>query len=361
MLFVNNVLIDPQGNKPIEKEVNSQMKEIDKLLKQGRGYIRFRYPPEKVKRDKSVEVIKGPDRQRMTVTGIPLSCVVFDKKRGEETWAYRKSINKTDNKGNIVSKNITLTFNGSLFLEEKDKDLIFYLIFKSPSYKRIFEIESQAKDAKAIADQTREDILVKQHIYGNSPVNNDKDLRSIAKALNVPEVDYIQELDVVRREVLKLATENKGYFLELIENKKEIHLKAVIQQAIDERIIMFDDKKCHWVYPDKDHVLIELRVHQAGEKRSHIENYLKNNEKEFVFIEKSVKGNIVSDKSDKSEGENKEPDAQLIELYKGLGVDINGDGKVKRMVLINKAKELGLDMSGKVADLEERILNFKPE
>lgn len=335
MLFVNNVLVSPSGNTPVEKEIKAQMKEVDALLEQGGGIVKFRYPPQKERKDPTVVVLKGPDRQRKTPTGIPLSCVVFHEERGAETWSYKKS---------ATSKEGTLRFKGELYCEKKDKDLIFYLMFKSRSYNNKIEVEDRAKDARFKAEKSRKDILIGQHIYGDSPVNNDEDLRSIAKALYVPEVDSIKDLDVVRVEVEKAAIENKEYFLELIENKKEIQLKSAIQQAIDERLIMFDDKKYQWIYPDKGYVILELRPHQIKEKLSYLENYLKNNEKEFAYIENSGKKEKKVGKKSKKE------------LYEELGISIKDSGQIKRPALIAKAKELGLDISGSVADLEKRIL-----
>jgi hypothetical protein len=133
----------------------------------------------------------------------------------------------------------------------------------------------------------------------------------------------------------------------------------VIQQSIDEGIIVFDDIKYQWKYKDEDHVILELLAHHANNKLEHLEKYLLENEKEYAYIERSLKANPAL-KEAKAIGEEPvkaEPDDARVKLYESLGLTVNDNALKRKAAIKAKAKELGLTPDGNISELEQLIIN----
>jgi len=198
-------------------------------------------------RGNEIPKMKEPD----TITKIPLKASYYDKDRGTEIWACCLGDPILHPNGQYDLGNtraITIT-SDKVVDTEKDMDLAFYLAYISPFVrKKVIKIDDPKMDAKKLGDIRRAEVERQMAIW-NMLTDEDK-LKTMAQAYGVPNVNQ-KEPDIIRMELEKILLEadkrkkvdftvrGTKEFLEEMKVKDNVILRSFIQQAIDDKTIVY--------------------------------------------------------------------------------------------------------------------------
>ncbi|RLA01753.1 MAG: hypothetical protein DRQ42_02410 [Gammaproteobacteria bacterium] len=232
------------------------MADLAKLKKKFRKFpIRLVYPQNRIKKSRSKHNTR-PDKPNSI--SFPMSATVKTK-TGTESWRYAENkITGTD--GRTIWSPYNLILRGTRLLLDTDIELVYWLQYCCPFLeggdnfngkvsKCIFEdlvgdAFKKAKKEEALAD-------VKALIYSTKLGLGEDRLRKIAKAYFITDVDELS-LPQVKLAVESVINTDKregiSKFLKLVDAKQALDVRASLQQAVDEKIIIYTVPKKTWAW-----------------------------------------------------------------------------------------------------------------
>lgn len=228
--------------------------------KQERDEIKekFGIPIELVYASKHIKTNKKSGRLEMPEQlGLPCEATVVTEGKGADVITYyqREIPGKYNEPPQYEPK--TLEIKKSRTIGWEDLDLIYFLYFCSPyvengkAYDKNKSVHFKIKDdyAEAVSVLERDEIIadVEYHIFNKKSGLPELQIREIAKAYYVPNVDdkKIEQVRIELRNALKKLGFEKGYkaFHKEIKVEDIIESKRVIQEAIDYNVLYFDNSK----------------------------------------------------------------------------------------------------------------------
>ncbi len=238
-------------------------------LKATKDYFHNKFP---------VKVVYPPDRivkSRLPHNRLPdkPNSMSFDLKstvktgEGTEVWRYADDVilDKKGNKKYIPKK---FRFNGTRMLDERDIELIYFLLYKSPfrlkgkeelkANKKLvqarvakFMFEDLVTDAEKKAEAKALDSKITVLLYNKELGLPEDRIRLVAKAYNIKNVDELSLSQV------KILVENKIHdkklggpdkFFEMVNSDEELEARSSIQKVIDLEYIRYDMSKNAWYW-----------------------------------------------------------------------------------------------------------------
>jgi hypothetical protein len=214
--------------------------------------LKIVYPEGRVKKSRTLQN-KLPDKP--SSMSFPLRAVV-NTSTGSEVWRYADNvIIKEHGVKKFIPKN--LRFNGALVLEEKDKELAWFLYTKSPfcqngkapgkTHKFMFEDLISEAEKRADAESLRSQASAL--IFGKDIGLPEERLRAIAKSYFVKNVDQLTfpQVKIALDHVIK-RNGDKGYehFIDISGSADYLKIRVKIQNLIDAGRIKFDGSKKEW-------------------------------------------------------------------------------------------------------------------
>lgn len=178
------------------------------------------------------------------------------KKNGETLeirYAKGQRVVKTGGVGEKIYYPEYTTIPDSGYITVKDSDLYFFLAhhprnqnspFRNTIKNPLFYLENKAIEASLRADKSRDKIRAQALLYGEKDGLNDKDLRMVARSYRLPNTGSMTP-DQIRVELEKYANSDPSKFIQSTAGNN-VKVKALIQEAIDLGIIMFDSRNKSW-------------------------------------------------------------------------------------------------------------------
>lgn len=224
--------------------------------------VRLVYTREQVKKSKLNPV---PDKPASI--NIPLK-VNLRTVKGLTEYRYAENIVQ-DAKGNIKYTPHSFSFFGDALLTELDIEFIWFILFWCPYCKNNklkpeqrkrprFEIEDAVTKAEIEASQKRDITRVNTMIYDRDVGLSEEDLRKIAKAYFIPNVDDLTRAQVELTLESKIFTEERrkkeGFkrFLDMAKAKDQLETKGKIQTAVDREIMKYFPPRKMWMWLDEN-------------------------------------------------------------------------------------------------------------
>lgn len=222
--------------------------------------LKMVYPPDMVKNN---PLNPGVPDQPASIT-IPLKEVLRNQDGETEEWRWCNTIGR-DNKGLIRYIPRNIHFNGSLRIEGTDLELLYFLYFKSPHCqngavpenfrkKLYFALEDPTKIASDKVVRESDYAKYKYSLYNEEGLP-EHILRAVAKAYFIPDVDKLT-FDQVRVaidfEVNRDKKEGIKKFAEMSDMGEYSKARALIQGAIDNKLVIFHPSSRSWCWPDPD-------------------------------------------------------------------------------------------------------------
>lgn len=237
---------------------------------------------------------------------IPLQHTTYGQE-GDEYWAYcdRPPRKKQDGKM-IYSPRGKIMRNGWKFDRIKDAELIFFFTEISPFVvKGRIVLEDKRRDARKVIDKEAGELDVKFMILSeHSPISpdqtgNEDTLRMVASGWGIANVEDLS-IEEVKVELLsKVQTSNAQYnvtgrgfkeFLNEIDSRGKLTLRANVQRAVDKGIILYDDPNFTWRFASNNQPLMVVPVNAAADAQKALYNFLYTNEKLAGVLEYALTG-----------------------------------------------------------------------
>ncbi|MHB8871066.1 MAG: hypothetical protein ACYC5G_01240 [Candidatus Doudnabacteria bacterium] len=256
MLFKNHkkvVLEDEPLYQAVKSELNSFLK--------GKKYVTF------TASDKVIINATGAPEPERTYT-IPVE-VICPNKEGDDndTWIYCKTAPKTIQNGEKEYDRLPMIVGRDIVVQTTEKDKIFFLMYLSPAVKNgrfiLVDEEKEARESVAkLARATRIDFMLTGGEY--SPVD-ETTIRRVAKAFGVGNVDgkQFEKVVIELRGIIAVAEanhdkqRNNDAFLQAINVDEAVNTRAILQEAIDEGRVIYEEEKGVYSYAGEDGVAVK--------------------------------------------------------------------------------------------------------
>lgn len=217
--------------------------------------IRLTYPESRIKKSK-LKHNTLPDKPNSI--SFPLVAVVKTG-TGAENWRYAENKIVGTN-GRTIWAPHNLILRGTMTLTETDIELVWWLVNCCPFLKggKNFNnkvpkciIEDLVGQAEKKAIREEELATVKALIYSSKMGLGEKQLRMVAKAYfitDVEELSYAQVKLAVENAISRDKRTGMEKFLELVNSEQVLTVRANLQQAIDNDIITYMVQKKMWAW-----------------------------------------------------------------------------------------------------------------
>ncbi len=172
-----------------------------------------------------------------------------------------------------------LVFNekGYLTVKEDQPDLFMFLLKNSrralnknldPSKKAIFYLEDRKTEATERASKKKQLAAVNNLIWGEEGLSDDV-IRQVSKTYGIPNVDA-QGIDQVKESLEKKVQGNPSLFLEKKQLGPDMEIRALIQDACDQNIIVYKATQdaASWNIIGHDGKEIRLCLVRPGENKN---------------------------------------------------------------------------------------------
>lgn len=214
--------------------------------------LKIVYPAGRITKSRSPQN-KLPDKPNSM--SFPLRSVV-NTPTGSEVWRYADNvIIKEHGVKKFIPKN--LRFNGTHVLEEKDKELAWFLYTKSqfcqngknPGKAHKFMFEDLISEAEKRADAESLRTQAGALIFGKDIGLPEDQLRAIAKSYfikNVDQLSFSQVKIAVDHAVKRTGDAGYAHFIDISRADDYLKLRVKIQGLIDAGRLKFDGSKKEW-------------------------------------------------------------------------------------------------------------------
>lgn len=226
---------------------------------------------------KKLVVFKATDKVIINATGapepertytIPVEVLVPNVAQDDnDTWIYCQRAPKVDQNGEKNYDRTPLIEGRDIIVPSTEKDKIFFLMFLSPAIKNgRFALVDDEKEARetvaALAKKTRIDFMLTGGEY--SPVD-DSTIRRVAKAFGVGNVDgkQFEKVVIELRGIIAVAEanhdsqRNNDAFLQAINVDEAVNTRAILQEAIDDGRVIYEEEKGIYSYAGEDGVPVK--------------------------------------------------------------------------------------------------------
>lgn len=256
MLFKNHKKVSLEED-PLYQSVKDDM---NKFLK-GKKYVVFKSSDKVI-----INATGAPEPERMHT--IPVEVLVPNTAQDDnDTWIYCKSAPKVGQNGEKEYDRLPIITGRDIIIPTTEKDKIFFLMYLSPAVKNgRFVLVDDEKDARdtvaALAKKTRIDFMLTGGEY--SPVD-ESTIRRVAKAFGVGNVDgkQFEKVVIELRGIISVAEanhdkqRNNDAFLQAINVDEGVNTRAILQEAIDEGRVIYEDEKGIYSYAGEDGVAVK--------------------------------------------------------------------------------------------------------
>jgi len=171
----------------------------------------------------------------------------------EIRYAKGTRVVKTGGVGETIYYPEYTTIPDSGYITVNDYDLYFFLAhhprnekspFRNTKKKPTFYLENKAAEASLKADKARDKVRAHALLYGERDGLNPKDLRMVARSYRIPNTDSMTD-DQIRVELERFVNSDPSKFIQSTAGNN-VKVKALIQEAIDLELIMFDSRNKSW-------------------------------------------------------------------------------------------------------------------
>lgn len=256
MLFKNHKKV-VLAEDPLYQEKEA---ELNKFLK-GKKFVVFRAT------DKVIINATGSPEPERTYT-IPVEVIVPNVTQDDnDTWIYCRAAPKVSQNGEKAYDKTPLIEGRDIIVQATEKDKIFFLMFLSPAIKNgRFALVDDEKEARetvaALARKTRIDFMLTGGEY--SPID-ESTIRRVAKAFGVGNVDgkQFEKVVIELRNIISVAEtnhdkqRNNEAFLSAINVDESVNTRAILQEAIDEGRVIYEEEKGIYSYAGEDGVAVK--------------------------------------------------------------------------------------------------------
>jgi hypothetical protein len=275
---------------------------------------------------------------------IPPCTLPLTARDGLVEWAY------TENAGNIRRTKdgvVTLTRKSKMMKQgelninvEKDIDLLYFIIEKSPLFKKGFiKIDDIREQQEEKVKKEKNAIKLKAAIYGEaSPLTSEPMLRQVCHSLGISGADKATEnalriklesfidAENKRKDVRGMTTEN---FLEFINANDEIMRRGIVGKAVARKIVEFS--KMHgWMWAASKETITRVPDARYSDKFPYLCEFFGNENNKEVFDA------LIRELCEQGYFEDEQPYEELKWLAKMYGIKTS---QVNKTDLAGKIKE----------------------
>ena len=268
--------------------------------------------------------------------GLPTYYATQDDDGNTSEYVYYNNVRKKTING-VVQDEFSPEFiyfssRGDLIINLGDKqnqnlDLFLYMMryprraknkYGDGSRRPLFYLEDKNAEAmeKVAAESARAKMM--KYLYDEESRLPEEDLRTIAKALRIPNVDNLK-LPLIQTSIEDACKNNPHKFIQFKNVGKDVEMRSVLQTATDKGIIKFDSstKKRGWYLndTDSDKTAKLTNVRQSDNEMETLMSWLKNHDVDDYYgkIVELVTGKIQINKSPKTELEELQMRLKVLE------------------------------------------------
>ena len=234
--------------------------ELNQFLK-GKKYVVFKSSDKVI-----INATGAPEPERMQT--IPVEVNVPNAAGDDnDTWIYCTTAPKVGQNGEKEYVRVPLVEGREIIVQATEKDKIFFLMYLSTAVKNaryvLVDDEKEARDTvAALARKTRIDFMLTGGEY--SPVD-ESTIRRVAKAFGVGNVDgkQFEKVVIELRGIIAVAEQNHDNqrnneaFLQAINVDEAVNTRAILQEAIDEGRVIYEEEKGIYSYAGEDGVAVK--------------------------------------------------------------------------------------------------------
>jgi len=296
MLFKDGQKIDVKGDSPEAKD----FQEKKKWVKDNIGF------PVVFKANKSfispqIRIDGGREKVEHNFATWYIPNIAFVKTSdGTEEWRWSPVIpKKKDGEYQWPRQYRNSAYTKPVFaLNENEFDRIYFLMFKSEKFKRIYSVDDVKIEANKVVEQKIKEAKIYNTFYGENSIllKDEERLREIARAWNLQKVErltkqqILQQLETAVREQDRRGIKSIDEFIEDTQLNEYTEVGALIQRAEDNEVIKFDDKVSMWYYLGLDGSYGDKICEVPKAKREHKYVVLR----DYILVEKEHIGRIKS-------------------------------------------------------------------
>ena len=244
MIYVNDELIDLKGNPEFEA--------IKKMSN-----------PIRIREIRRAEINPTGIREAIPTCFWPLRNTII-REGQTETWQYTKN-KPTVKDGQLVFKKNSVQIDfGDLAIDAiRETDFAYFMIYISDILKHGYEIvdynKKAAKEVEAVSERSTLDFFCTS---AHSPlVKDEQKLRYVAASWGIPN-SSVTDINILKLELRDKVVESNNNitvtgrgiqdFIEEVETENPItNYRALIQRAVDAKVIGFNFKQSAWFFIDK--------------------------------------------------------------------------------------------------------------
>jgi len=249
-----------------------------------------------------------------------------------ETWIYSTVAPSKDKDGKYHLADVGQIIKNTLVLNKEDIELIFFIMYKSYLFRteKIFLIDEE-KDADDRANSIKVEARFKFMMFDDESPLKREQLNVVARAYGVSNVEDLTENQIKTRLTDLLAARFKNEkdiyerFLGDLGLSKDIKIRSLVQQAIDERKIFYNPsrKAFEWVNeinPNEPNIIYPLAHDEFDKPLDGFVRWLKFSDDMFAQIRKSLnsKDDLTADDINKMDWNEKRA------IAKEFGIKVHG-------------------------------------
>jgi len=293
MLYVNDVEL-----KPDQPQWERYQKFLDDVLPHLDDVVIFKKStPIRFNDTKLVEV--DP------IVFVPYEAIDYDERFGSQHWRFCLSAPRKNKDGKWVYKPLGKEFKRTWAIDKKKQpDRIFFMLYLCHKTKdgTIICEDKKVEARKSIAKDERfigVKFMINNELSPLSPKSTGSEdlLRMIAAAWGVSKAHSKRKsIDEVRLELFGIVDDNerkhdtsgRGFdtFMSEIKSISRITLRANIQRAADNKIIVYDSNDFTWKYTSNDHVITTISARFFNNPATGLFDYfLRQEAKKVIFYE----------------------------------------------------------------------------
>ena len=263
MIFKNGERVDIANKESASADV-LDYQEKKKYVREQLGFpVTFyrnpSYMTQQVREDGKIEMYAKP----MYIPNVSY----FPTEDGIDEWRYSKTPPRRKGKDGEYEfprdQKRTLYNKASFYLGENEMDKIYFLMYKSPEFKRYYTIDDAKANANEKVNVKIKEAKIMEVFYGSNSVllKDETKLRDIARAWNIRNVEkmtkaqVLSDLETAVREQDARGIRSIEDFIEDTQLGYYTEIGALIQKAEDLKVIKFDERTQHWFYTNLDGTL----------------------------------------------------------------------------------------------------------
>lgn len=207
---------------------------------------------------------------------------------GSETWIYQLAVPEKKDGEYVLNRKLGEWVRGSLIIHKSQMDKLFYFMKKSGALRRIlFHYDPAAEAGRKVAQREMEAELYFLIYNKDSELVRDPNrMRDVAKSWGVRNVDSLElseiKTDLFEKVISGDDRRSRGVkaFMDAVKNKGAVSRQAKIQEAVEKRVIVFNDTDMAWKFVadgNETADICKLDTADRGREREALIEYLSRN------------------------------------------------------------------------------------